>query len=164
MSAANHTNEMVLDNCGDDDDDDAYADDCDVGAGSSGLLSRIRSLSFPTARTCWGVFVHHQDHALAHYHEAIAIDPTFADAYSNMGNAYKDSGRLQDAIKCYRWENTHPFRPHATSCQDASRCGSFHSWPLGRLFDARWRLTRVTCFFVSPSFLSPPSYRSVKGR
>lgn len=43
-----------------------------------------------------------QGHALAHYHEAIAIDPTFADAYSNMGNAYKDMGRLQEAIKCYR--------------------------------------------------------------
>ncbi|CAN0098136.1 unnamed protein product, partial [Laminaria digitata] len=36
-----------------------------------------------------------------HYHEAIAIDPAFADAYSNMGNAYKDMGRLQEAIKCY---------------------------------------------------------------
>lgn len=45
-----------------------------------------------------------QGHALAHYHEAIAIDPTFADAYSNMGNAYKDMGRLQEAIKCYRCE------------------------------------------------------------
>lgn len=41
-------------------------------------------------------------HALAHYHEAVAIDPAFADAYSNMGNAYKDMGRLPDAIKCYR--------------------------------------------------------------
>lgn len=47
-----------------------------------------------------------QGHALAHYHEAIAIDPGFADAYSNMGNAYKDMGRLPEAIKCYRYNDT----------------------------------------------------------
>ena len=33
--------------------------------------------------------------------QAIAVDPQFADAYSNMGNAYKDLGRLDDAIRCY---------------------------------------------------------------
>jgi protein O-GlcNAc transferase len=40
------------------------------------------------------------DQALAHYQEAINIDPQFADAYSNMGNAYKDLQRLDDAIRC----------------------------------------------------------------
>ena len=39
--------------------------------------------------------------ALAHFHEAVRIDPLFADAYSNMGNTYKDLGRLDDAVKCY---------------------------------------------------------------
>ena len=41
------------------------------------------------------------DQALAHYHQAIAIDPMFADPYSNMGNAYKDLGQIDNAIKCY---------------------------------------------------------------
>jgi protein O-GlcNAc transferase len=31
----------------------------------------------------------------------VRIDPLFADAYSNMGNTYKDLGRLDDAVKCY---------------------------------------------------------------
>ena len=30
----------------------------------------------------------------------------FADAYSNMGNAYNDLNRLEDAIKCYNDGNT----------------------------------------------------------
>merc|ERR1711871_1436074 len=33
--------------------------------------------------------------------EAVRIDPLFADAYSNMGNAYKELNHLGDAIKCY---------------------------------------------------------------
>ena len=40
------------------------------------------------------------EQAIAHYQQAISIDPMF-DAYSNMGNAYNDLNRLEDAIKCY---------------------------------------------------------------
>ena len=29
------------------------------------------------------------------------IDPLFADAYNNMGNAYKDLDRADDVVKCY---------------------------------------------------------------
>ena len=39
--------------------------------------------------------------AIAHYQQAIDIDPMFAGAYSNLGNAYKDMGRMEDAIKCF---------------------------------------------------------------
>jgi tetratricopeptide (TPR) repeat protein len=41
------------------------------------------------------------DQALAHYSEAISIDPNFADAWSNMGNVYKDQQRLPEAVRCY---------------------------------------------------------------
>lgn len=39
--------------------------------------------------------------ALIHYKEAIRIHPTFADAYSNMGNALKEMQDIQGAIQCY---------------------------------------------------------------
>ena len=39
--------------------------------------------------------------AVAHYLEAIRIDPYFVDAYANLGNAYLDAGMLDDAIRCY---------------------------------------------------------------
>ena len=42
-----------------------------------------------------------QSYMQAHYQEAIAIDPMFADAYSNLGNAHKDVGQLDEAIRCY---------------------------------------------------------------
>jgi protein O-GlcNAc transferase len=41
------------------------------------------------------------DQSLAHYQEAINIDPMFADAYANMGNVYKDLYQLPKAIQCY---------------------------------------------------------------
>lgn len=33
--------------------------------------------------------------------EAIRIQPTFADAYSNMGNTFKEIGDIQSALQCY---------------------------------------------------------------
>lgn len=33
--------------------------------------------------------------------EAIRIAPTFADAYSNMGNALKEMGDIPNALQCY---------------------------------------------------------------
>ena len=39
--------------------------------------------------------------ALIHYKEAIRIHPTFADAYSNMGNALKEMQDINGAIQCY---------------------------------------------------------------
>ena len=39
--------------------------------------------------------------AIDHYKAAIAIFPQFADAYSNMGNTFKEMGRHQEAIQCY---------------------------------------------------------------
>ena len=39
--------------------------------------------------------------ALVHYKEAIRIHPTFADAYSNMGNTLKEMGDLNGAMSCY---------------------------------------------------------------
>lgn len=41
------------------------------------------------------------EQAMTHYLEAISIDPLFADAFSNLGNVYKDLGRTDEAIKCY---------------------------------------------------------------
>jgi len=41
------------------------------------------------------------DQSIAHYLEAIKIDPAFADAFSNLGNAYKETGHLDDAMVCY---------------------------------------------------------------
>lgn len=36
-----------------------------------------------------------------HYKEAIRIQPTFADAYSNMGNTLKEMQDIQGALQCY---------------------------------------------------------------
>ena len=33
---------------------------------------------------------------------AIKLKPEFADAFANLASAYKDSGRFDDAITCYR--------------------------------------------------------------
>ena len=41
------------------------------------------------------------DQSVAHYLEAIKIDPAFADAYSNLGNAYKAAGNMDEAMICY---------------------------------------------------------------
>ena len=39
--------------------------------------------------------------SVAHYKQAIVLDPHFADAHSNLGNVYKDSGHLAEARACY---------------------------------------------------------------
>jgi protein O-GlcNAc transferase len=39
--------------------------------------------------------------AIDHYKEAIRISPTFADAYSNMGNTLKEMGDVNGALQCY---------------------------------------------------------------
>jgi len=39
--------------------------------------------------------------AIEHYKEAIRISPTFADAYSNMGNTLKEMGDVNGALQCY---------------------------------------------------------------
>ncbi len=47
-----------------------------------------------------GPFIHHALHcqAVSHYLEAIRIDPYFADAYCNLGNAYRDMGSVEEAL------------------------------------------------------------------
>ena len=34
------------------------------------------------------------DQALAHYHQAIALDPSFAEAHTNLGNTYYELRQL----------------------------------------------------------------------
>ena len=41
------------------------------------------------------------EQALAHYHQAIALEPTLAVAHCNLGNAYRELGQTQDAAVCY---------------------------------------------------------------
>ena len=41
--------------------------------------------------------------------EAIRIAPTFADAYSNMGNTLKEMGDAQNALQCYTRYKVHTF-------------------------------------------------------
>ena len=41
------------------------------------------------------------DQRLKDYKEAININPLFPDAYSNMGNTYKDMGKFDEATGCY---------------------------------------------------------------
>jgi protein O-GlcNAc transferase len=41
------------------------------------------------------------DQAMAHFQEALRIDPRFADAFCNMGNGYREFGCHEDAIRCY---------------------------------------------------------------
>ena len=42
------------------------------------------------------------DEAVACYRRALELKPDFAEAHSNLGNAFKDQGRLDEAIACYR--------------------------------------------------------------
>lgn len=44
----------------------------------------------------------HVSEAMAHYQEAIRLQPTFAEAQNNLGTAFQDQGRLAEAIACYR--------------------------------------------------------------
>jgi protein O-GlcNAc transferase len=49
--------------------------------------------SFAPAHTNLGSLLREQgqlDQAIAHYHQAIALDPDFAEAYLNLGNTYRD--------------------------------------------------------------------------
>ncbi len=42
------------------------------------------------------------DGAIAEYRKAIALDPTFARAHSNLGDALHDQGKLDEAVACFR--------------------------------------------------------------
>jgi len=42
------------------------------------------------------------DAAIINYKKALKINPDYADAYSNMGNALKDKGDLEAAIESYK--------------------------------------------------------------
>ena len=42
------------------------------------------------------------DEAIAAYRRAVVFNPSFAEAYSNLGNALKDRGELDEAIAAYR--------------------------------------------------------------
>ena len=44
-------------------------------------------------------------HRSAHFSTlAIKQNPLLAEAYSNLGNVYKEQGQLQEALDNYRWE------------------------------------------------------------
>ena len=59
--------------------------------------------------------------------EAVAIDPHFAEAYSNMGNAFKDLGEVEEAIKCFtaaiklKPDLAHAYCNLASAFRDAGR-------------------------------------------
>jgi protein O-GlcNAc transferase len=38
---------------------------------------------------------------VAYYREAVRLAPRFADAYSNLGNALKQQGKVDEAVSCY---------------------------------------------------------------
>ncbi len=38
---------------------------------------------------------------MATYREAIAREPIFPEAYNNLGNALRESGRADEAVACY---------------------------------------------------------------
>lgn len=41
------------------------------------------------------------DAAIATYHKALTIEPSFPEAYNNLGNALREAGRYDEAIACY---------------------------------------------------------------
>ncbi|KAG2726336.1 hypothetical protein I3843_01G103100 [Carya illinoinensis] len=45
--------------------------------------------------------LHDFDMCIAKNEEALRLDPGFAECYGNMANAWKDSGRVEEAIQCY---------------------------------------------------------------
>lgn len=41
------------------------------------------------------------DEALAHYRQALALEPDYAEAWNNLGNALRDARRWPEAVPCY---------------------------------------------------------------
>ena len=41
------------------------------------------------------------DESIASYNLALSVDPAYADAHYNMGNAFKDQGKLDESIASY---------------------------------------------------------------
>jgi predicted TPR repeat methyltransferase len=59
----------------------------------------------PVARHFLGVACFQQgrcDEGLEHVHRALKLAPSYVDAWSNLGNLYKESGRTDDADAAYR--------------------------------------------------------------
>ncbi len=46
--------------------------------------------------------LHNTDDAIACYQKALSIKPDFAEAHNNLGNEYKDQGKIEEAIACYQ--------------------------------------------------------------
>lgn len=42
------------------------------------------------------------DAAIAHYRQALALQPDYVEACNNLGNALMDQGKLEEAVACYR--------------------------------------------------------------
>ena len=64
--------------------------------------TRLSKENSPCLSTILSIYMYIQlNDALVHYKEAIRIHPTFADAYSNMGNTLKEMGDLNGAMSCY---------------------------------------------------------------
>ncbi|MCB5187713.1 tetratricopeptide repeat protein [Methylobacillus caricis] len=42
------------------------------------------------------------EQAISHYRQAIVLQPSYADAYNNMGEVFRDQGDMQQAVACYQ--------------------------------------------------------------
>ena len=40
--------------------------------------------------------------AEANYKKALLINPNFTEAYNNLGNTFKELGKIDESIKCYK--------------------------------------------------------------
>ncbi|CAM9414871.1 unnamed protein product [Ascophyllum nodosum] len=51
-----------------------------------------------------GLLIHDEDveTAMEHYQSAVEMDPSMADAWSNLGSAYHQENDLEDALGCYQ--------------------------------------------------------------
>ncbi|WP_054109065.1 tetratricopeptide repeat protein [Novosphingobium sp. AAP83] len=65
-------------------------------------------VEYPTSPLLWNILAAGRQalgqlaEAISAYQRAIELQPAYADAYNNMGNALKDQGKLDAAISAYR--------------------------------------------------------------
>eukprot|EP00904_Undaria_pinnatifida_P012549 jgi/Undpi1/8424/HiC_scaffold_25.g10892.m1 len=91
-----------------------------------------------------GLLLHEEDidTAMEHYHSAVEMDPSMADAWSNLGSAYHLENELEDALGCYQeairlYETEETYR-ELSFTNDVLATLNYHtSMVLGRLPDGR---------------------------
>ena len=76
--------------------------------GRSTIVGHDEAVAAPAAALCNATAAHgfelddHLDEAIVHLREALRINPNYADAWTNLGNAYFQTGRFGEAANAFQ--------------------------------------------------------------